>query len=97
MSPELREIYNYRPGMHETIGSFMSIVHPDDRAKVQEDIKKAFATGHSLASFRIVRSDNSVRVISSCATVVYDSENKPLLMTGFSIDVTPIVNAENKN
>jgi len=73
----------------ETIDSFMEIVHPEDRTKLQEQIRRTLAAKENInVDFRIVDRNGSIRHMASRGRAFYDSEGHPVRMSGVSLDVT---------
>lgn len=66
-------------------------IHPQDRARVEEEIGQAVETGTPVDfEYRIIRPDGRVRRIHSRAELIADSEGNPLRLTGTVQDVTEI-------
>jgi PAS domain S-box-containing protein len=64
-------------------------VHPDDRAHVEAEMRRALETGAPLDfEYRIIRPDGRVRRLHSRAELVADEMGKPLRLTGTAQDVT---------
>jgi PAS domain S-box-containing protein len=75
---------NYRPD-----GSRW--VHPDDRGRVEQEIREALETGAPIDfEYRIIRPDGRVRRLHSRAELIADAEGKPLRLTGTAQDVTEV-------
>lgn len=69
--------------------SFLDLVHPDDRLLVLRLVSEAIAERKDfLAEFRVIWPDRAVHHLSSRGKASYDDRNKPLRMTGVSMDVT---------
>ncbi len=95
-SDELYRIYGYEPGSIEpSYAVFLEHVHPDDRERVAEVHRHAYATGEPYEMVeRIVRPDGEVRHLSSNGQVVCDANGTPLRFRGTCIDITDRVLAE---
>jgi PAS domain S-box-containing protein len=72
--------------------------HPDDRAAVVENFRKAIESGldHYETEYRIVRPDGEVRWILGRGKVVRDKSGKAVRYSGVDIDITDRKNAEAK-
>jgi two-component system CheB/CheR fusion protein len=72
-----------------TIDGFRSIVHPDDRARVDEAIARAIdeGTGYEV-EFRNLRSDGTVGWICGIGRVLPDAAGRPARMIGVGLNVT---------
>ena len=98
-SGEVYRIFARIPGEFvPTLGKFLECVHPDDRAHVQEAIDAALTRNQPLnIEFRIVRPDNTERVIHLLDEVFRDKAGKAYRMTGTVHDITEQRRAENTN
>ena len=69
--------------------AFMSSIHPDDQAAVQESINKAISTNIPCSTdHRIVRPDGSERTVHGQGEVLYDEHGKPVRLLGTVSDIT---------
>ncbi|HEX2101046.1 MAG TPA: PAS domain-containing protein, partial [Candidatus Synoicihabitans sp.] len=65
------------------------IIHPDDRASVQQTTKEAIAGQPNIAfDYRIVWPDGTVRWANTRATVFYDQAGKATRIVGAIMDIT---------
>jgi PAS domain S-box-containing protein len=65
------------------------MVHPDDRARVQQEVGATVAHGVEYNSeFRVVWPDSSVRCLVARGKVYYDEAGQPNRLTGVTWDVT---------
>jgi PAS domain S-box-containing protein len=95
-SEELYRIYGIKreefPG---TYGSYMQLVHPDDRDRHRAGVKRAFEERRSFAyDHRIVRPDGEVRTLHARGDVIVSSSGRPVRMVGTGQDVTEWKRAE---
>ncbi len=92
----LRRLYGLAPG--DTVAGyddFLSRVHPDDRAMVDQTVRHALADGGRLDyEFRICLPDGQVRWIADKGRVVTGADGLPVGMTGACHDVTDRRTAE---
>ncbi len=95
-SDQLYRIYGYEPqSFNASYERFISLIHPDDRERIQEVHQGAYATGGGYQMVeRIVRPDGEVRYLASNGEVVTDDDGTPVRMRGTCIDITPTVVAE---
>ncbi|MBW1598362.1 SpoIIE family protein phosphatase [Streptomyces sp. JJ38] len=70
------------------IETFDALVHPDDRAQVEAAVEESYETGRYEVTYRVARPDGAVRWIHAESRLVYDSEGRPLRMTGIVQDRT---------
>lgn len=92
-SDGLFEIYGIDPedfdGHYEP--SSTRYVHPDDRERVETEMRQAIETGTPVdLEFRIIRPDGHIRRLHSRAELTVDSDGKPLRLTGTAQDVTEL-------
>jgi|GEM_PF-1812560 len=86
-TPEMYKIFELDNFEDNTLDWFMSFVHPSDRARVQENLDKAFnGDGNYECEFRYVRNGNE-KVLWSKAVVYYE-DGKPAGLKGTVMDVT---------
>lgn len=95
-SDQLYRIYGHEPqSFSGTYDRFLSMIHPDDRDRVQGIHQQAYASGEPYEMIeRIVRPDGEVRYLSSNGQVVTDANGSPLRFRGTCIDITDRVLAE---
>jgi PAS domain S-box-containing protein len=68
---------------------FYSMLHPADRASVEEAINRSIKDGTPYeAEFRMPQPDGSIRWIRGKGKVVLDDEGKPLRLVGVNADIT---------
>ncbi len=89
-SDEQFRIYGYKPG--EVVPShdlFLKSIHPDDRERVLKAVENVLAGVEPYKiEFRIIRPDNTERILISQGEVFRDKDSNPLKMIGTVIDVT---------
>jgi formate hydrogenlyase transcriptional activator len=77
------------------VDKLLSIVHPDDRAEVQQTIQQAMQTGEQTGTeYRIQLSDGSVRWLASRGCRQTGKSGRPDRLMGVTIDVTESKNTE---
>jgi PAS domain S-box-containing protein len=89
-SDELYRIYGLEPRSCEiTLESFIGRLHPDDRDRVQGEIRAAIERGGRFAyEEHIVRPDGTVRVLETQGEVARDEDGVFLGLVGMCRDVT---------
>ena len=97
VSPAYEQIWG-RTGasLYERPESFLEAVHPEDRARVIENvrIKQTEAQGAFVIEYRIVRADGSVRWIRDRGFPVLDQTAGLLRMVGIADDITAAKQAQ---
>lgn len=72
-----------------TIDSVLNFVHADDRVRVREETERAVTgDGRIHIDFRVVDPDGSVRHMTSRGRVFYDTQRRPMRVTGVNMDIT---------
>lgn len=88
-SDETYRLLGYRPEAHQPNRElFLQVIHPDDRAKVAEEISKAHAGGGFDLEYRIVLADGRIRVLHGLGEVISQSDAATLQLFGTIRDVT---------
>ena len=86
----LETIHGLAPGTFP--GTFEAVqreVHPDDRERVADAIRRAVASGAPYrAEYRIVRADGAVRWVEGVGQAFHDANGQPSHMVGVCSDVT---------
>lgn len=88
-SGEARRIYGVEPETPASYATFLEIVHPGDRDRMQAWTADALA-GRSLAPIevRVIRPDGTERIIEGDGDVQFDASGQPLTMFGTVLDIT---------
>jgi PAS domain S-box-containing protein len=89
-SDELFRIYGLAPRSIEvTFETFLSRVHPDDRARTAREVRTALSTGGNFAyPERIIRPDGTVRELETKGEVTRDANGGVAGLVGTCRDVT---------
>ena len=95
-SDQLFRIYGHEPqSFNASYERFLSLVHPDDRERIQGMHQHAYGTGEPWQVIeRIVRPDGEVRHLLTNGEVVMGPDSTPVRMRGTCIDVTDRVLAD---
>ncbi|MDI6911577.1 PAS domain-containing protein [Nocardioides sp.] len=95
-SDQLFRIYGHEPqSFNATYERFLSLIHPEDRERVQAIHQHAYATGEPYEMIeRVVRPDGEVRYLHSNGQVIMGPDGSPERMRGTCVDVTDQVLAE---
>ncbi len=96
-SDEIYRIFGWEPQSFEPdYEHFMSVIHPDDREKVQDAVAKA--VGDEDAEYRVdhrvVLDDRTIRYIQENGQVTRNAEGKAIAMIGTFLDITERVKTE---
>jgi len=91
-SDELCGIYGVPPGRDDiTFEEFLRVVHPEDREVILRLSETALSRRDACdARYRVVRPDNTERLIQCRAEIEFDPAGTPLKLFGTAIDITEI-------
>lgn len=89
-SAELYRIYGLSPdGFQPSYENLLTRTHPDDKVYVERKVADAYENGRSFNYFhRIIRPDNSVRVLHARGQPIYDQTGRIIKLTGTAQDMT---------
>ncbi len=88
-SDELCRIYGVKSGEPRSFEDFLSLVHPEDRARAQATVQTAYQTHQPYAfEHRIVRPDGEIRVLQGRGEAITDDGGRLLRMLGTGQDIT---------
>ena len=94
-SEELYRIYDVPVGTRVNYATFLDLVHPDDRSRIDATVQHAIETGEPFAfEHRIVRADGGTRVVSAHGRVRADENGRSVRMMGIGHDITDRKQAE---
>ncbi len=76
-------------GSPVTYDGFLERVHPDDRERVQEAVRRALEEGAEYRpEFRMRFPDGGVRWVMTSGAVVFAEDGKPARLSGVAVDIT---------
>jgi PAS domain S-box-containing protein len=88
-SPEIEALYGLPPGGFQGgYQGWAKLLHPDDLAKAEEDVRRALETGKYFTEFRVIWPDRSIHWLEARANVFTDGHDKPVRIIGVNMDVT---------
>jgi PAS domain S-box-containing protein len=96
-SEQLYEILGVDAGEDRvaTFEGYLNRIHPDDRARVREEIQRSIASGDGFsAERRIVRPNGEVRHLQTSVEMYKNEEGRVVRMHGVCLDVTDRKEAE---
>jgi PAS domain S-box-containing protein len=96
-SDEVYRIFNIpRNEFKGTFEAFLELVHPEDRAGIEQSFKEAENERKETAAneYRIIRPDGAVRIIHTRLRFEYDGDGRMIAMRGTAQDVTEARQAE---
>ena len=91
-----KRLYGLPPDAPVTFETFLALVHPQDRAQI-EDLKtraRVEPITYEVQQFRITRPDGNVRWISSRLQSLADVPNSSKRLIGSALDITDVKKAE---
>ncbi|HET8688037.1 MAG TPA: PocR ligand-binding domain-containing protein, partial [Methanosarcina sp.] len=82
--------YGLAPGeVKPSYELFLSFIVPEDRERVDREVKKAIESGHKYnVTYNIIRRDGTPRILLSENEIITDESGKVVLMYGINQDVT---------
>ncbi|SEQ54405.1 PAS domain S-box-containing protein [Ectothiorhodospira magna] len=84
-SPEVYRIFGLCPNAwNATHEAFMSLVHPEDRVRVQAAVDAALAGETYDIEHRVLRPDGTIRIVRECGSVEFDDAGRPWSIPRFS-------------
>ncbi|HET8843822.1 MAG TPA: PAS domain S-box protein, partial [Ktedonobacteraceae bacterium] len=91
-----KKLFGLPPDAPVTFETFLALVHPEDRAQIEEGQTRARAEPgtHEIQPFRITRPDGSIRWITGRLQAFEDIPNQPCRLLGSSLDITEAKAAE---
>ncbi|MBR8837097.1 MAG: PAS domain-containing protein [Stigonema ocellatum SAG 48.90 = DSM 106950] len=89
-SENLEALFGLEPGAFDgSYEMFASLLHPDDRHRVQASVHHAMTTGAAYnIEFRVVYPNGTIRWALAQGKVFYDQNGQPIRMAGIDIDIT---------
>ena len=88
-SDETYRILGYKPEKHiPSYDAFLQVIHPEDRARVEQHIKAAHEDGGFDIEFRIVLSDGQSRVLHGMGEVIFLGSDMQPQIIGTLRDIT---------
>jgi PAS domain S-box-containing protein len=88
-SNELYCIFGRSPQeLSATYDEFLSYVHPDDRDRVNNAMKKGLNGGPIAGDYRIILANGEERIVHTESEVVFYEENNPIQVKGTVQDIT---------
>ena len=96
LSDEACRIFGVQPvGLPQWEGRWLSLIHPEDRARAAAASEAALAGGPRYdIEYRVVRPDGDVRVVHSQGDVTRDEAGRPVRQFGVMQDITALRQAE---
>lgn len=90
-SDEVYRIFGLQPQQFDAnYEAFIQYIHPNDRSRVEEAVKRALKDGdfQYLVEHRVIRPDQSQRIVQEKGQVYRDKEGMPYHMSGTVLDIT---------
>jgi PAS domain S-box-containing protein len=91
-------LFGYEPCSRGSASAHWSRLHPDDRARVADEVRRARSEGSDLdVEYRVVLPDNQVRWMASTGRVFRDARGEAARMLGVVRDVTDLHRAREES
>ena len=95
MTSQCRKILDMPGDGDVTYALFAARLHPDDRARVEAELRRAVDTGAAQQTdYRVVHADGSTHWITAHVGIDVDEAGRPYRLRGVAIDVSEQRNAE---
>lgn len=92
---QCRTIFGLPPGAPVTFERFLSTIHPVDRERVIHTLEQSIANHTDFhTEFRAIWPDGSIHWLAGRGRGTYDPQNKPLHLTGATIEITDLKQTE---
>jgi PAS domain S-box-containing protein len=97
-TPELRALLGVGDDVESSFESFIALVHPDDRRRVERLVAASLENGGPLTyRARVIHPDGEVRSVEVHGEVSLDEKGEATGIRGATVDVTDLVDAERGN
>ncbi|MDX2272974.1 MAG: PAS domain S-box protein [Cyanobacteriota bacterium] len=94
-TPELAALYGKTPDSQHTYEEFLQLVHPQDRAYLQEKQQAALTEGIPyICEYRFIRSDGVIRWMANFGNFLRDESGQAYELMGVAMDITEAKQAE---
>jgi PAS domain S-box-containing protein len=89
VSAETRELFHFAPDEELNYESFLRVIHPEDRERVNQAVQQALDSGEKLhVDYRIVLTDGNIRWIAASGQRYLDSTAELDRLMGVAIDIS---------
>ncbi|WP_246460709.1 SpoIIE family protein phosphatase [Streptomyces himalayensis] len=84
------QLFGFDPEtFHGQLDTFIELLHPDDVARVQGDLREAIEKrGYSVTEYRVCRPDGTIRWVEARGRVLLGEDGEPAVMAGTLWDTT---------
>jgi len=90
-SEQCSEVYGRPREDFSSIGSFMQIVHAEDRGRIEQEIANKFTQGDSYTlEYRVITSENEIRILQVHGKSVISESGKAVWAMGVVQDITEL-------
>lgn len=97
-SDEMKKIFGYAPEEPFDYETYLRLLHPEDRERVNSIISTSFQTAEPYSfEHKILQKDGTVRYIMSHGYPTFSTENKLIKLRGTGLDITNLKLAEFEN
>jgi PAS domain S-box-containing protein len=89
MSPQIEAMLGYPVSSWLEPGFFASVLHPEDRERVQAEVERTHATGDTFRlEYRLLAADGRVVWVLDETVAIRDQEYRPTMLQGYMVDIT---------
>jgi PAS domain S-box-containing protein len=87
-SEQWRRLFGFASGEEVSFETVIQRIHPEDRERVEREVRRALANGDYAGEFRLALPDGTQRWIASRGRGHPDASGKPAQMLGAATDIT---------
>ena len=88
-SDEYYRLCGIKPGTEVNYAFFLSLVHPEDRARIAEIVETGYRTGKPFTvDYRVIREPGDIRHFRGQGEAEFDADGGPIRMSGTAQDIT---------
>ena len=89
VSENIRDLFGYEPSEYLDDRNFVSArIHPDDAARVSENLKHLFKEGHLVNEYRFLHKDGTYHTVSDDIRVIKNEAGEPVEIAGSWSDIS---------
>jgi PAS domain S-box-containing protein len=90
-----QELFGLVPGTFDgSKETFLSLIHPDDRDRIEQTAPQALETGTREMEYRVVLQDQTIRWIASRGKVFFDQTGNAVQISGIDMEISDRKQAE---
>ena len=88
MMEKRRELLGFGKTEQVSLNRFLEVVHPDDRARLHQELHDALREGEYESEYRVTRADGKTSWVAGYGRVELDERGQPACLRGVTRDIT---------